>query len=130
MKQTVHILLAEDNPVNQKLAVVMLSKAGFKVEVADNGQEAVEKFIAAPGSFDLILMDIQMPVMDGLEATKALREKGFKSIPIIAMTAQAMKGDMERCLANGMNDYISKPIKRELVFQIIDKRIFKKQNSQ
>jgi len=126
MKQAIRILLAEDNPVNQKLAVVLLNKAGYEVEVAANGEEAVKKFLDAPENYDLILMDVQMPVMDGLEATRFIREKGFREIPIVAMTAQAMKGDMEKCLEAGMDDYIPKPIKRELVFQIIEKLIFKK----
>jgi len=121
MKQSVRILLAEDNPVNQKLAVLILTKAGYKVEVANNGRIAVETFAGAPERFDLILMDIQMPEMDGLTATKKLRAMGFTSIPIIAMTANAMKGDREICIEAGMNDYITKPVKREIIFEIIGK---------
>jgi two-component system sensor histidine kinase/response regulator len=124
MKHSVRILLVEDNPVNQKLAKLILSKAGYQVEVANNGLEAVEKFTASPDDFDLIFMDIQMPEMDGIEATKAIREKGFDGIPIVAMTANAMKGDREKFLASGMDDYISKPIKREMVFDVIEKRVF------
>jgi len=71
--------------------------------------------------YDLILMDVQMPEMDGLEATQKIRDLGFKDIPIVAMTANAMKGDREMCLDAGMNDYISKPIKREIVFKIVEK---------
>ena len=93
IKQSVRILLAEDNPVNQKLAVLILNKAGYQVEVANNGRKAVDCFTRQPDDFDLILMDIQMPEMDGLEATKELRARGFNNIPIIAMTANAMKGD-------------------------------------
>lgn len=121
IKQSVRILLAEDNPVNQKLAVLILNKAGYKVEVANNGLKAVTAFTERPQDFDLILMDIQMPEMDGLAATKTLRAQGFNDIPIIAMTANAMKGDREICLEAGMNDYITKPIKREIVFEIIEK---------
>ena len=121
IKQSVRILLAEDNPVNQKLAVLILTKAGYNIEVAANGRQAVEAFSAKPDQFDLILMDVQMPEMDGLAATRVLRDKGFTSVPIIAMTANAMKGDREICLEAGMNDYISKPIKREVVFEIIEK---------
>ncbi|MGE4560076.1 MAG: response regulator [Desulfobulbus sp.] len=121
IKQSIRILLAEDNPVNQKLAVLILNKAGYQVEVANNGKKAVETFSQQPKNFDLILMDIQMPEMDGLEATKALRARGFNSIPIIAMTANAMKGDREICLAAGMNDYITKPVKREIIFELIEK---------
>jgi len=121
LKQSVRILLAEDNPVNQKLAVLILTKAGYKVEVVNNGRKAVEAFSERSTDFDLILMDIQMPEMDGLAATKVLRAKGFNSIPIIAMTANAMKGDREICLGAGMNDYITKPVKREIIFEIIEK---------
>jgi PAS domain S-box-containing protein len=124
MKHSVRILLAEDNPVNQKLAKMMLTKAGYQVEVANNGKEAVAKYTASPEDFDLVFMDVQMPKMDGMDATKAIREKGFDSIPIVAMTAHAMKGDMEKCLEVGMDDYISKPIKRELVFEILEKWVF------
>jgi two-component system, sensor histidine kinase and response regulator len=121
LKQSVRILLAEDNPVNQKLAMVMLSKAGYKVSVVANGRLAVEAVVAAPEDFDTILMDIQMPEMDGYEATRQIRRHGFTTIPIIAMTANAMKGDKELCLDAGMNDYITKPIKREVVFQILER---------
>nr|WP_321466285.1 response regulator [uncultured Desulfobulbus sp.] len=121
IKQSVRILLVEDNPVNQKLAALILNKAGYLVEVANNGRRAVDAFAQQPESFDLILMDIQMPEMDGLEATKELRSRGFTAIPIIAMTANAMKGDREICLEAGMNDYITKPVKREIIFEIIEK---------
>ena len=117
------ILLAEDNLANVKLATLVLTKAGFKVDVAQNGQEAVAKYTASPDLFDLILMDVQMPVMDGLKATRAIREKGFDKIPIIAMTANAMKGDRENCHGAGMNDYIPKPIRRENVLEVIHKWI-------
>jgi CheY-like chemotaxis protein len=121
LKQSVRILLAEDNPVNQKLATVMLTKAGYKVTVVANGRLAVDTLNQKPGEFDTILMDIQMPEMDGYEATRLMRQQGFTEIPIIAMTANAMKGDKELCLAAGMNDYITKPIKREIVFQILER---------
>jgi len=124
MKHSARILLAEDNPVNQKLAKMMLTKAGYHVKVANNGQEAVQKYTTSPDDFDLIFMDIQMPVMGGIEATQAIRKKGFDTVPIVAMTANAMKGDREICLKAGMNDYIAKPIKRELVFEILEKWIF------
>ena len=128
MKHSVCILLAEDNPVNQKLAKIMLSKAGYQVAVANNGKEAVERYMESPKDFDLIFMDVQMPEMDGLEATKAIREKGFDTIPIVAMTAHAMKGDREKCLEAGMDDYITKPIKRELVFEVLEKWVLEKIN--
>ena len=126
MKQSVRLLLAEDNPVNLKLATLILTKAGYTVTSAQNGRETVETFANAPHDFDLILMDVQMPIMDGLEATRELRDRGFNDIPIVAMTANAMKGDREICIDAGMNDYITKPIKREIVFQIIEKWITQK----
>jgi len=129
MKHSVRVLLAEDNPVNQKLAKLMLTKAGYQVEIANNGREAVEKYASSPEDFDLIFMDIQMPEMDGFEATKAIRSKGFDTIPMVAMTANAMKGDREMCLEAGMDDYTTKPIKREVVFGILDKWVFNKKAS-
>ncbi|MCL2457777.1 MAG: response regulator [Desulfobulbus sp.] len=121
IKQSVRILLAEDNPVNQKLAVLILTKAGYKISVVNNGRQAVDAFARNPKEFDLILMDVQMPEMDGLKATKELRAQGWTDVPIIAMTANAMKGDREICLEAGMNDYIVKPVKREIIFEIIEK---------
>lgn len=108
----IRILLAEDNKMNQKVAVKMLEKMDIQVVTANNGQEAVEIFIGEP--FDLVLMDIQMPVMDGIDATIQIRklEKPDSYIPIIACTANAMKGDKEKYLAVGMDDYITKPINR------------------
>jgi two-component system sensor histidine kinase/response regulator len=121
LKHGVRILLVEDNPVNQKLATIMLQKGGYQVEVAANGQEAVEKYTADPGAFDLIFMDMQMPVMDGLTAARTLRQRGFGEVPIIAMTANALAEDRDRCLQAGMDDYIAKPVKREVVFELIRK---------
>ena len=121
LKRSARILLAEDNPVNQKLATIILKKAGYHVTVTSNGRQALETFTSAPDNFDTILMDIQMPEMDGYEASRCIRQKGFQAIPIIAMTANAMKGDRELCLEAGMNDYITKPIKREIVFQVLEK---------
>ncbi len=113
--QSRHILLAEDNPVNERLARRVLEKQGYVVTVARNGREAIDLACAStnPNPFDAILMDIQMPLIDGLEATQAIRrfEKQInRHTPIIAMTANAMEGDRERCLDAGMDDYISKPI--------------------
>ncbi|MBN2433190.1 MAG: response regulator [Acidobacteria bacterium] len=119
--KAVSILLAEDNVMNQRLAVRMLEKAGYQLDVASNGQEAVDKYLADPDGYDLIFMDVQMPEMDGKTATQTIRRQGYHHVPIIAMTAESMKGDRERCLAAGMNDYISKPIKRAAVFQMIRK---------
>ncbi|MCP3943740.1 MAG: response regulator [Desulfobacteraceae bacterium] len=121
VKHTLNILLVEDNLINQKLAKVMLTNAGYNVELANNGKEGVEKFTASPNEFDLIFMDVQMPVLNGKEATSEIRKKGFNAVPIVAMTANAMKGDRESCLDAGMNDYISKPITRKAVFDILEK---------
>jgi CheY-like chemotaxis protein len=115
------ILLAEDNEVNQKLAVRWLKKWGHTVVVAGNGREALERL--EKDAFDLILMDVQMPEMGGLETTAVIRTKekdGGGHIPILAMTAHALKGDRERCLAAGMDGYISKPIRPQEMFRSIE----------
>ncbi len=124
IKQSVSILLAEDNLVNQKLATMILTKAGYSVDVAENGKIAVEMLTQNPEKYDTILMDVQMPEMDGLEATRQIRQLGHTDIPILAMTANAMKGDRECCLEAGMNDYISKPIKRDIVFNMLEKWLY------
>ncbi len=126
-KQSIRLLLAEDNLVNQRLATIILTKAGYNVQIAPNGKLALEMLTDTPDDFDAILMDIQMPEMDGIEATRQIRSKGFTSIPIIAMTANAMKGDREKCIEAGMDDYISKPIKREIVYKILEKWLYDKQ---
>jgi CheY-like chemotaxis protein/anti-sigma regulatory factor (Ser/Thr protein kinase) len=115
------ILLAEDNLVNQKLAVGILSRLGHHVSVAANGAEAVAA--CKDQTFDVILMDVQMPVMDGFEATGIIREQQMQSgkrVPIIAMTAHAMKGDRERCLEAGMDEYLSKPIRARQLSEMLD----------
>ncbi len=117
--RSVTILLAEDNPVNQKLAVALLKREGYRVDVAENGAKAVARFLAEPEAYQLIFMDVHMPDMDGLTATRAIREAGHARIPIIAMTAHAMKGFREQCIEAGMNDYISKPIQKEKVYDMI-----------
>ncbi len=110
--KTVKILLAEDNPINQKVATLILRKSGYEVEVVNDGAEAVQALMVR--SYDLVLMDVQMPNMDGLEATRRIRDPQSRvlnsQIPIIALTAHAMKGDEENCVASGMNDYLAKPI--------------------
>jgi len=120
-RRSLRVLLAEDNKVNQNVAARMVKKQGHTVEVADNGKAALAAL--EKGQFDLILMDIQMPEMDGFEATEAIRVKEQTSgehIPIVAMTAHAMKGDRERCLRAGMDAYASKPIDRDELFQTFD----------
>jgi two-component system, sensor histidine kinase and response regulator len=116
-----HILVAEDNAVNQKLAMRLLEKHGHTVVVAKAGKEALAAWQRA--RFDLILMDIQMPEMDGFEATAAIREveriKGGHT-PIVAMTAHAMAGDRQRCMEVGMDGYVSKPIHARAVFEAIN----------
>jgi len=116
------VLVAEDNRVNQRLAVRMLEKRGHRVSVAGNGREALD--VLAKDTFDLVLMDVQMPEMDGLEATSAIRqrEKGAaRHQVVIAVTAHAMKGDREQCLAAGMDDYLSKPIRPQELDELLEK---------
>ncbi len=119
--QPVRILVVEDNPINQKVAEIMLSKAGHDITMACNGLEAVDIYFKQPESFDMIFMDVQMPEMDGLEATRTIREKGGADIPIVALTAHAMKGDREKCLESGMNDYMTKPFKKEILLEMVRK---------
>jgi len=125
---SLEVLLVEDTPVNQTLAVRLLQKAGHHVTVANNGQEALEQFDRK--HFDLILMDVQMPVMGGIEATETIRARemrrtwvtasGHRPAFIVAMTAHAMDGDRERCLQAGMDDYISKPIKTAALKEVLE----------
>lgn len=115
------ILLAEDNLVNQKLATKLLEKMGHSVWVAEDGKKALEAM--ARGGFDLVMMDVQMPVLDGFEATKTIRteeKRTGKHIPVVAMTAHAMKGDRERCLEAGMDGYVSKPINLQELYDAIE----------
>jgi CheY-like chemotaxis protein len=126
------ILLAEDNVVNQMVARRMLEKHGHRVVVVDNGQQAVDAIMRASATFDLVLMDVQMPELDGFEATAAIRQWQQEThhsenaealrrerIPIVAMTAHAMAGDRERCLDAGMDGYVSKPFQVEELLSTI-----------
>ncbi len=113
------ILIAEDNPINQQLALIVLNKMGYEPEIAENGKQAVDK--QTKDHFDIILMDVQMPEMDGIEATRNIRSGPKKQPVIIAMTANAMQGDREDCLNAGMNDYISKPFKPNEIAVILEK---------
>ncbi|GAB6097817.1 hypothetical protein JCM14469_40710 [Desulfatiferula olefinivorans] len=116
------VLLAEDNVINQMVATEILSEADIRIHKAGNGLEAVE--ILRDQAFDAVLMDIQMPMMDGIEATGIIRnELNLKTLPIIAMTANAMTGDRERCIAAGMNDYISKPIESRQLYAVLSRWI-------
>jgi CheY-like chemotaxis protein len=112
-------LIAEDNPVNQKLATRVLNKLGYTPDVASNGREALDAFIAS--HHNMILMDVQMPEMDGLETTQRIRQHNGTQPVIIAMTANAMQGDREQCIKAGMNDYISKPVNLEELMKTIER---------
>jgi two-component system sensor histidine kinase/response regulator len=117
---SLRVLLAEDNPVNQRLASRLLEKRGHSVAVAANGLEVLEAL--EKESFDLVFMDVQMPVMDGFEATAAIRKKegaGGVRLPVVALTAHAMKGDREKCLAGGMDGYLTKPIRAQELDEIL-----------
>ena len=116
------ILLVEDNLVNQKVAVAVLQKRGHRLTIANNGLEGVAA--ASSGTFDLVLMDVQMPVMDGWEATAAIRARERSSgshMPIIAMSAHARKEDIDRCRAAGMDGYVSKPFQIEVLLKELDR---------
>ena len=118
----VRILVAEGTPFNQKFILRLLGRWGHEATIAESGRQALE--FLAKDTFDLVLMDIQMPDMDGLEATREIRkyeQQTDRHIPIIAMTAYAMKGDRERCLESGMDEYISKPISSDILLQTIQK---------
>lgn len=129
-KQKVRILLVEDNVINQKLALRLLEKMGYRADVASNGKEGVKA--VETNQYDLVLMDVQMPEMDGIQATKTIRaheqelatrnsQPAIHHIPIIAMTANAMKGDLERCIEAGMDDYLSKPVRPQILQETIKK---------
>jgi CheY-like chemotaxis protein len=116
----IRILIAEDNLINQKLVLQLLKRHGHQVDVAANGEEAVELFRRSP--YPLVLMDAQMPEMDGYEATRVIRslERGEKRAIIIALTANVMSGDRDRCLEAGMDDYLAKPIQTHEFYDSIN----------
>jgi len=109
--------MAEDNPINRKVALSMLKRLGYKADVAENGLEVLQALQEKP--YDVVLMDVQMPKMDGLEATRRIRDSGLTT-RIVAMTAHAMDGDRDECLEAGMNEYISKPIKMEELARVLE----------
>jgi two-component system sensor histidine kinase/response regulator len=120
-RHALRILLAEDNPVNQQVATAMLLKRGHQVDVVGNGREAVDAVVKQ--SYDLVLMDIQMPEMDGFEATEQIRAlPQGRTLPIIALTAHALSGERERCLARGMTGYLAKPFKAHDLFSAVEGR--------
>src|SRR5258705_5663847 len=118
-RRSLRVLLAEDNPVNQQVAVAMLVKRGHEVHVSSNGREALQA--VQERDYDVVLMDIQMPEMDGFEATHAIRAlpKG-KDLPIIGLTAHALSGERERCLSHGMTEYLSKPLNAHELFALVE----------
>jgi signal transduction histidine kinase/CheY-like chemotaxis protein len=118
------LLLVEDNLVNQKVVLAMLRKKGYKIDIANDGQEALQKLETASVPYDLVLMDVQMPVLDGLEATRLLRrDPRWERLPIVAMTAHAMTGDREKCLQAGMNGYISKPVQPAHLIATVERHL-------
>ena len=120
-RRTYSVLLAEDNPFNQKVAVGLLKRLGCEVAVAANGVEALD--LAAKHDFDLVFMDCQMPEMDGYEATRRIRrlEGERRTVPIVAMTANALSGDRQACYAAGMDDFLSKPINKAMIDEMLIK---------
>jgi signal transduction histidine kinase/CheY-like chemotaxis protein len=119
--QQARLLLVEDNAVNQRVVLAMLRKKDYRIDVANNGQEGLEKLERAAEPYNLILMDVQMPILDGLETTRAIRRNAkWNNLPIIAMTAHAMIGDRERCLQAGMNAYVSKPVQQAGLIAVIE----------
>jgi CheY-like chemotaxis protein len=127
--RNLRILLAEDNAINQKIARALLEKRGHSVALAINGRQALEQW--EQHSFDVILMDVQMPEMDGFEATGLIRQQeqiSGQRIPIIALTAHALKGDEERCLSAGMDSYVTKPIQAKQLFLAIESVLAKQVN--
>jgi len=118
------ILLVEDNLVNQKVVMALLRKNGYRVDVAGNGAEALEKL--EKEDYRLVLMDVQMPVLDGLEATRRIRANSrWAALPIVAMTAHAMNGDRERCLQAGMNAYVAKPVDHKHLLSLIEQYLLR-----
>lgn len=117
--QPLRILMAEDNPINQRVGKLILQKAGFQIDLASDGNEALEAHRKNP--YDLILMDCQMPTMDGFEASRQIRLLGHRQPVIVAVTANALVGERERCLNAGMDDYLSKPFQADQLIAVVKK---------
>ena len=116
------MLLVEDSPINQEILLSLLEETGITIQCADNGRQAVEMFAADPAAWDIVLMDVQMPEMDGLEATRrirALEHPRAAAVPIIAMTAHVFSEDVERCLQAGMTAHLGKPLAVDRLFQVL-----------
>jgi len=127
---SVRILVAEDNLINQKVAQAIIKKMGYEVDIVGNGQETINALQLIP--YSLVLMDCQMPEMDGFEATRRIRQEGSMvlnpNIPIIAMTASAMSGDREKCIRAGMDDFIAKPVRKEELEEMLTRWLREKKN--
>ena len=122
-------MLAEDVEINREITLALLEHTGIEIDFAFDGEEAVEKFLHAPGLYELILMDLHMPNMDGYEATQRIRTSGLpgeKIIPIIAMTANVFREDIESCIASGMNDHLGKPIDSDELIATLRKYLLHK----
>ncbi len=118
-ERPLRILMAEDNPINQRVGKLILQRAGFSIDLVDDGSEALEAHRTEP--YDMILMDCQMPIMDGFEASRQIRQLEQPQPIIIAVTANALVGERERCLNAGMNDYLSKPFQAEQLVALVKK---------
>lgn len=123
-RSRVHVLLVEDNLVNQKVVIAVLRKKGYQIDVAGDGKQALMMLEASLQPYNLVLMDVQMPIMDGMEATRLMRlDPRWRNLPVIAMTAHAMNGDKERCLEAGMDAYIAKPVQPTHLISMIEKHL-------
>ena len=121
-EESMRILMAEDNAINQRVGKLILQRAGIAIDLVADGKEAVEAHQASP--YDLILMDCQMPAMDGFEASRRIRQMQSKQPIIVAVTANALVGERERCLEAGMDDYLSKPFQAEQLVAVVKKWLF------
>jgi CheY-like chemotaxis protein len=120
--QGAHVMLVEDNEINQMIATELLALAGVTLEIVENGRKAVKRILYDTASYDVILMGLLMPEMDGLSATRLIRKQiGANQLPIIALTSNSMEEERERCLSAGMNDLVCKPIQPYLLYETLDR---------